>query len=220
MTQFGTTEDKIRLAGSAYEKFEECVFDIAAWIDVVKKLGYTEVWLQGHSLGCSKVAYYVSQKTRGEVAGAILLSPSDMIGLVYDPVGYADHEVLFAEATELVKAGRGEQLLSKLLWGEQLLSAATYINLFSDDSTDAIFNFGKPELGFAVVNAITSPVLAFTGTQDDGIVPVADPYAAMQTLEHELVQSPRVRTVVYDGAKHDFAGFGDQIVAEVLNFVN
>lgn len=52
MTEF-TSDDPsgVLLAGNALEKFEDCIFDIQGWIDFAINLGYTEIWLQSHSLG-------------------------------------------------------------------------------------------------------------------------------------------------------------------------
>jgi len=61
--------------------------------------------------------------------------------------------------------------------------------------------------------------LAITGTKDDGIVPVMDAHGAMKKLESELKSSPKVKTIVYDGAKHSFDGFGERIVKDVIDFV-
>lgn len=219
VTQFDKNGSSVNL-GNAYETFEDCVFDIQGWIDTAKSMGFKNIWLQSHSLGPSKVAYYISQTNSTDIKGLIFLSPSDMVGLVNYPEEVERHKKLLAEAQELVKLGKSDQLLSDQLWGETLLSAKTYISFFGENAKDAIFNFLMPELGFEAVNNINLPVLAFTGTQDDGIVPCMDPYMAMQVLEKELKNSPRIKTIVLKNAEHDFAGFGQNIVEEVIRFLS
>ena len=205
--------------GNAFEKFEDCVLDIEAWVKFAKELGYKDIWLQGHSLGTSKIAYYLNH-TNSNIRGIILLSPSDMIGLVHDEEGIKDHNKLYPEALKLKEEGKANQLLSNTLWGTELLSANTYLNFFSDKSNTAIFNYLNQELGWTVVNNINIPVLAISGTNDDGIKPVIDVKEGMKVLEKELVNSPKKKTIVYEGAKHSFDGFGDQIVNDVISFIN
>ena len=41
----------------------------------------------------------------------------------------------------------------------------------------------------------------------------------MKELESHLIHSPRYKTVVYDGAEHDFEGFEKQIVEEIIGFI-
>lgn len=93
------------------------------------------------------------------------------------------------------------------------------MNLFSDNSNTAIFNYYYPKLGWKVVNSIDVPVLAITGTNDDGIYPVMEPKKAMILLKKELKNSPRVKTVLYKDAEHNFEGFEKDIVRDVLDFV-
>lgn len=218
ISEFETNHGKIKL-GAAMENIEDCVEDIQAWVDHVQELGYSEIWLQSHSLGTIKTAYYMSQVMPKYIAGLIFLSPSEMIGLVHDREGQVDFDVMYPEAKKLILDGKPEQILSHKLWGEQLLSARTFVNLFADESRAAIFNYVNPELGWEVVERISVPVLAITGTDDDGILPVIEPSLAMKMLEKELVNSPRVKTIVYDGAEHNFVGFERQIASDVIDFV-
>ena len=45
------------LQGTAYEDVEECFYDIVGAIKFVVNLGYQNVYLQGHSLGSTKIVY-------------------------------------------------------------------------------------------------------------------------------------------------------------------
>ncbi len=219
VTQFRKNDSYLNI-GNTYEVFEECVNDIQGWIDYAVSLGYEEIWLQSHSLGPSKVAYYMNKKKPKNIRGLIWLSPSDIIGLVHYSEGNKDHKIMYPEAKRLVKSGKPKQLLSHKLWGEYILSAETYLNFFENDANTAIFNYGKPELGWDVVNKINIPVISITGTKDDGIIPVMDAYEAMKLLEKELKNSPKVKTVVYKNCEHSFDGFGKEIVRDVLGFLN
>lgn len=221
MTEFVSDDTSgFILAGNALEKFEDCIYDIQGWIDYALSLGYEEIWLQSHSLGTSKVAYYMDKVKLTNIAGLIFLSPADMIGLVHDALGQKDHDILLPEANKLVSEEKGNQLLTNKLWGAEYLSAGTYLNMFDKNANTAIFNYGDENLGWRVVNDIYVPVIAITGTKDDGIAPVMDPKLAMTKLEQELKNSPRVETVVYEGAEHSFDGFGQKIVEDVLNFIS
>lgn len=217
-TEFNT-DNGVKVIGNAFEKFEECVFDIQAWVDFVVNAGYEEIWIQSHSLGPSKVAYYMNTKKPKNIKGLVWISPSDMVGLVNDPGGIKDHNIMLPEAKELVKEGKGKTILSHSLWGSALLSADTYLNFFDEGAKTAVFNYGQQQLGWEVVNNIKVPVLAITGTKDDGIVPVMDAKKAMELLKENLKKSPRVETKVYEGAEHSFDGFSKQITEDVLEFI-
>lgn len=218
ITTFPRSDGSTALIGNAFEIFEDCLHDVEAWIRCALDLGYSRVILQGHSLGCSKVAYGFGQlKPRDSqvVKGLILLSPADMLGLVESPGCLPLHTRLLKEAQEK----KGEGLLSELLWDYAILSSRTYLNFFSPNASTAVFNYFNPSYEYKALERILVPVLALTGTNDDGILPACEPHRAMEILRAALVNSPRVETVVFDGADHDFKGFGATIVEKSLAFI-
>lgn len=219
VTQFNTTDGNIKNIGDAFERFEDCIYDIQAWVDKAKALGYKRIWLQGHSLGPSKIVYYMQQKCPSNIEGLIWLSPSDMVGLTKGAEDINDHEICLKQAKELVENGHGNSLLDHLIFGCYMLSANTYLNMFGEDTKLNVFNYNGEE-GWEAVNGVAIPVISFTGTNDDGIMAVIEPHEAMRILESKLVNAPRKKTIVYDGADHGFTNFGNNITKEVLEFIN
>jgi len=76
-----------KLGGMAFEDVEESYFDIAGAMKYAIKLGYTDIYLQGHSLGATKIVY-AHQKMRESndellkyIKGIILLSLVDIPGI-------------------------------------------------------------------------------------------------------------------------------------------
>ena len=217
ITQFNSDNGVINI-GNAFEIFEDCIHDIQGWVNFAKELGYKRIWLQSHSLGTAKTAYFFNQTRSLDISGLIWISPSDMLGLVHDPLGIKDHEKLLPEALNLVKQEKPRQLLSDYLWEDVIISAQSYLSFFGKAAKDAIFNY-ESDRGWEIVNSITVPVLALTGTEDDGIVPVIDVNKAMELLSRQLSSSPNKKTIIYQTARHSFVGFENNIVNDVMNFI-
>ena len=78
--RIGKTEKIVRM-GQAFEIFEECVLDIAAWVEFLKNKGYQKIVLQGHSQGAAKLVYFLSKESQPEIAAMVLMSPPDAPGL-------------------------------------------------------------------------------------------------------------------------------------------
>lgn len=213
-------EGGVKMLGNAIEKFEDCVMDIDAWVSFAKSKGYDEIWLQGHSLGPSKIAYYMFTQKPKNIKGLILISPSDMTGWVNVESMAGEHKIMLEKAKQLMAEGKENTLIDRSFWGNELMSSGTYLNFFDENTKTAIFNFGNEERGWEVVNSIDLPVLAITGEKDDGIVPIMEAEEAMEKLKQELKSSPRVRTIVYPGALHSFDGFEKNIVEDVVRFIN
>src|SRR3989344_5183299 len=122
---------KWRKAGSAHEKFTDCVDDIEGAIKFAKKAGAKSIYLAGHSTGCQKSTYWANKKGKG-VKGIILLAPiSDYAATVM-----LDSKEKIARALgvarRLVARGKKHELLPENVWGWSLLAdAQRFISLYS-----------------------------------------------------------------------------------------
>ncbi len=215
---FFTKKGEMKLIGDSYEIFEESIFDVSAWIKFLESKGYENIYLQGHSLGCSKITYYQKTKSNPKIKGLIFISPSDMMGLLVNPKDKPEYDKFLNEANELSKNGKENELLSGIHWGFARQSAKSYINFSFPNENLAIFNYHNPERGFKTIGQIKVPILSILGTKDDGIV--TDPYESNKLLEKHALNCPRFRGVVLEGAKHDFAGFDRDIIREVTDFID
>jgi predicted alpha/beta-fold hydrolase len=219
IVDFASSDGSVKTCGNTFEIFEDCVIDIQAWIDWAKNQGYTNIWLQGHSLGCSKIAYYLANQ-KNDIAGAIWLSPTDIKGRHTLSKNKIKNQEQLEEAQKLVAVNKGKTILADLYQGWATLSAQTVLSLFEEKSNSHIFYY--PEMDQSpnyVLSKIKIPVIAFSGTNDGGVVTSSDPYMAMAKLEKALVNSPKAKTCVFEGSNHGFKGFDAQIVSEVLNFL-
>ncbi|HSP13335.1 MAG TPA: alpha/beta hydrolase [Thermoanaerobaculia bacterium] len=73
--------------GMAYERIRDCVPDIDGAIRFLRRRGYREIHLIGHSTGANKIAVYHRYKHRNPVRGYVLLAGGDDTGLLYDQLG-------------------------------------------------------------------------------------------------------------------------------------
>ena len=77
-------DDKKKLAGTAYEDIEESYYDVIGAIKCVIQLGYKKIFLQGHSLGATKLVYTFNKMKKNNsvylkyINGIILLSLVDI----------------------------------------------------------------------------------------------------------------------------------------------
>lgn len=69
--------------GAATEIIRECVYDIDGAIREVRRRGYRDVTLAGHSTGANKIAVYDHYKKRNPVKRYVLLGGADDTGLLH-----------------------------------------------------------------------------------------------------------------------------------------
>lgn len=201
--------------GNSLERFEDCLIDIKAYFDFLKEEGYKNIHLSGHSLGAPKVAYYCSQTETEKPSSVIFLSPSDMYGLVKEEGERYDEDILLAK--EMIKRGKGGELMSRQVWDSYPISASTYINLFDRNSVGAIFNFYDKTIGFEILSKIKTQIFVTMGRKDDVLViPIED---IMKTIQEESKSSPRVEYKIIGDAGHDYFGYEQDLADAILNWI-
>ncbi len=208
-------KEKFVRYGNVFEKFEDCLLDIDAWLKFFKSKGYQRIILQGHSLGASKVVYYLDQRPRTKFKCLILATPTDMLGFSRTGSRIREFRLLLKEAKMLVAKEQSRTILSKPLGGWSYLSAETFLNLFSDESSANIFpRLKKGE--FKALAKVRIPVLAFFGNRDAGVIFSAKKDLAMTA---QYLQNKKSKTFVVDQGTHVYFKREKQVAREVVRWL-
>lgn len=207
--------DGYLLAGDAFERFEDCVSDIAGAIDCVSERGFSTVALQGHSLGASKVTYYLTQTNDARVNRLLLAAPADMVGLLQDE---DDAKEKYATAERLVEAGTGDQFLSKKIWDWYWLSATTYLNFATPGNAIDVINTHQPDAPSAL-NSVAIPALVYFGDQDDAVIKQLSVIKALTIIKAKLMHAPAVETAILPNADHSYCGKEREVSQMVMNWL-
>ena len=112
------------LGGTTYEDVLEGYEDIVGAILKLKELGYTEIYLQGHSLGCTKIVYTYNDLRQDDdeilkdIKGIILLSLIDIPNTlkIYLRDKYKTYIEFAEENTKGVRGGESEWGTGRDLW--------------------------------------------------------------------------------------------------------
>jgi pimeloyl-ACP methyl ester carboxylesterase len=171
--------------GYIWERFEEQVLDIAAWIDFAANAGFSPIILAGHSLGATRAATYAARRQDARIHAFIGASPAPL--QVWQPD--ADQ---IATAQHLVNEGHGEQLMSGTdatpipVWR----SAQNFNSLI-----DVIPTFDGDD---PTIARIACPILLFIGTAEAWNGSLAD----LENAREKARSSPRVDLRTIEGAGH------------------
>ena len=149
--------------GVAYECFEDCVYDIDAWVEFLDKFGYEEIILLCHSMGCNKIVYYLNQKDNNKISKVILLSPQDNVNFSNLDM----HSGLLEEAEKNIKKGEPDKILSKKFLGFCLMSSETYYQEITNKNINNI-PYKTPNGDFSLLNTIHKPIYIIIGSDDIG----------------------------------------------------
>lgn len=199
--------------GTAFDRFEDCVHDVQLWIDAARDLGYEEVILMGHSMGCNKVLHYLHQREAADLRGLILLSPPDFAGMAkFDP----NFQEMMKEAEENLSRGDGEKLLSAKVWGFLRLSSRTFVDFFqSRDLAATLPVIDRPDT-FRMLENIAVPMLAVMGSNDNIIIRSAR--EDLELLKARATRCPDFSCQIIEGANHRYMNRGRELGEEIVRW--
>ncbi|MFB0552310.1 MAG: alpha/beta hydrolase [Phycisphaerae bacterium] len=212
LTDAGLTSVRI---GSSYEIFEESINDIGGWIDFLTERDYKDIVLEGHSTGALKVTFYQSQTQDSRVAGIILMSASDDIGLRKRSLGGRFAESLEV-AQDMVKQGKGKEFMPD--WAYDFpISARTYLDLFGSQSKSGLFQFSSPTFEFTELKKIRCPILAFYGTEKEATVGSVD--EALTLIKNNATSSAACEIAKIVGAPHNYRGYEKRAAGLIVDWL-
>ncbi|MFA7287082.1 MAG: DUF1749 domain-containing protein [Patescibacteria group bacterium] len=207
--------------GMAYEKIKECLYDIDAAINFLKKQGYTEFILIGSSTGANKICIYNYYRPHNEVKKYVLLSAGDDVGIFYDQLGKNRFEKLLKLAARRSKTKQANELMPEL-YPQLIFSNAAFFDTANPDGDYNVFPFyealrnvrlSKKPL-FRHFKSIKKPTLVVFGDRDE--------YAWNSVLRIveilKTIQSKCTYTVIR-GADHGFAKHEKEMAKAVMNWL-
>lgn len=216
-TEFNTTGGDTKRIGARYELLEESHLDISAWIKFLIDQGYTEIILQGHSLGTLKVVrYMIEGEYKDKIIKLILLAPFDKKGLIVASNRQPLDELL-EKATQIIKSGKGEDIVTKE-FGDIELSYNTYVSWYKQDDLGRIFEFCSPNYKSSILEKITIPVLTLVGSKDDFFY-ATDPNQKEVAMEWLLNQLGKGEGKIIQDAAHSFSPNESLMAKEVTSFI-
>ncbi len=201
--------------GSTRDIIEDCIHDVSGGARFLAERGHDEIYFEGHSLGCTKIVYYLSEVGDPRCVGLILISPPEIFGLQEDR-GETSLEEAVARARALVSDGKGDALLE--VGRDVPFTAATFVSMFGNPSATDIFPFRRGKDGdYQRLASISCPILVTYGDVEEAVnVPVD---AAVSLIEGMAAAAPRVESIIVRGANHVYWEHEDELASAIGAFV-
>lgn len=200
--------------GSMFDLLENSQFDIQGIIDYIYSLGYTEIILQGHSLGPHKICYYLTHTNNLYVTKVIFLTTAD-VRYQFDS-SVPEWEKYSLVAKRMIDDGKGSALMPIRLWSNCPVSAATFWNYTNPHNNCFVFNGTHPETEFKNFNKISLPLLVVNPENDVASGIQADKFISL--LKKNTV-SKHFEGIVLKNAVHNFLSKEDELAKVILNWL-
>lgn len=212
------------MGGFSYELIRECVYDIDGALRELRRRGYRDLTLIGHSTGANKIAVYDHHKPRNFIKRYVLLGGGDDTGLLYEQLGARRFASALTKARAMIKARRGEELappsISKLP-----MSWRSFFDMANPDGDYNVFPFLEVMRGirlsrkprFRYVRAIRKPALFLYGENDEYCIDSASRTVAV--LAEALGAKSNVELAILGDADHGFGGKERELAQTILQWM-
>jgi pimeloyl-ACP methyl ester carboxylesterase len=213
------------LGGMAYERIRDCVFDIDGAVRELRRRGYRDITLIGHSTGANKVAVYDFYKDRVPVKRYVLLAGGDDTGLLYEQFGARRFQNALRKAREMIRARRGDELVPRAL-SQLPMSWTSFYDMANPDGDYNVFPFIEELRGvrlsrkprFRHLRGIRKPTLVLYGENDQYCF--NDVPRCVAILADALGPKPNFELGIVAGADHGFGGYEEEVGALILDWAS
>src|SRR3989344_3444892 len=156
-------------AGSAHEKFTDCVDDIDGAIRFARKTGAKSIYLAGHSTGCQKSVYWMYRRKGMGVKGIVLLAPVSDWAAEVMLQGKKRINQTVTVARALVRSGRKHDLLpkGKVTKRHETFDAQRILSLYTPDSLEEIFPYAQPKKNPRTFSSVRTQLLVLWAEKDE-----------------------------------------------------
>lgn len=204
-----------KLGGTTFEDVLQGYEDILGAISAMKQLGYENFYLQGHSLGCTKIVYtYNRLLEEGNhlhlIKAIILLSLIDIPRVL---------EIFLQDSYEgYIKIAKKREGKNELMPQEAFIhpiSAKSFLR-YAKYNKDIDFARFDQDKEFKILNKIECPVFMRWGNKKEMVV---QPLDLMTNMLKKQIHSENADIDYIDGANHSYTGKEQILANQIVEFI-
>ena len=207
------------LGGTSYEDVLEGYEDITGAIIKLKELGYKNIYLQGHSLGCTKIVYTYNElkdeqddmvnNIKGIILNSLIDIPRALKVYLRD-----NFDKYLAYAEEKEKNGQRDEMMPEEAFIHPI-SVKTFLRYARDYQDINFANFGEDK-ELKVLNNIDVPLFMRWGNVNEMIVQMPE---ELVDLMNNCITNPNKDIYYIDGANHTYEGKEEELAKQIIAFI-
>lgn len=210
------------LAGTSYEEISECYNDILGSINYCIENGYEEIYIMGHSLGCTKTIYTYNKLIQEDnkdildkIKGVLLLSLVDIPKTLQFYLN-DNFPAMVTYAKNMRKEG-----LDNLLMPEKSfihpISVKTFLRYAINNEDINFARYSDDTYNFEEINNIKCPLFMRWGNNNEMILQKADDLC---TMLKNKIKNENLDIGYIDGANHSYTGKEEILANEITEFID
>lgn len=207
------TDDDMHFYGSGAENIYDSYYDIKAAILYMQRMGYNNIILQGHSMGCTKVVYSYNEFIENHedsildsIKGVILLSMVD-IPTALKKILDKSYKKVISYLQLLNKKGKGDRLII-LDANTPPIKPSTILNYVENNEKINFARFGDSRYAFKELNNIKVPLFMRWGNIKELIF--QDPKELVEFMNEKIKKEDKNISYI-KGANHNYTGKEEEL---------
>ena len=204
------------ICGTTYEDIQDSYYDIKAAIEAMKKIGYKEIYLQGHSLGSTKIVYTYNRlkeeksKLIDDIKGVILLSLLDIPKILKIYLGEN-----FSKTVEYAMQRELDEIMPKKAFIHPI-SVKTFLRYSKNYESIDFAKYDEKDFEYTKLQNIEVPIFMRWGNVGEFIQVPAD---MLSNILKNKLKNP-IKDIGYiDGANHSYDGKEEILAKEIIKFL-
>lgn len=214
-------KEKSELAGTAYEEISESYEDIIGAINYATERGYKEIYIMGHSLGCTKTIYTYNKlieennkEILEQIKGIILLSLVD-IPLAFQIYLKENFPAMVTYAKNMKKENMQKQLMPEESFIHPI-SVKTFLRYAIENKDIDFARFSDENYNYEKLNNIKVPLFMRWGNNKELIIQKVDELC--KTLK-EKIKNDKLDIGYIEGADHSYTNKEEILANEIEQFL-
>lgn len=207
------------IMGTTFEDVTEGYEDIVGAMIKLKELGYREIYLQGHSLGCTKTVYSYNELKEEQddlinmVKGVILLSLVDIPQTLKFYLRENFNKYLeYAEEQE--KQNKPNELMPKESFIHPI-SVKTFLRYARDNKEIDFAGYGR-DTKLEKLNNIDVPLFMRWGNDNEMILQRAE---ELVDIVNNILKNENKDIDYIDGANHGYENREEELAEQIIKFI-
>lgn len=207
------------IMGTSFEDVTEGYEDIVGAMIKLKELGYEEIYLQGHSLGCTKIVYSYNELKEEQddlinmVKGVILLSLVDIPQTLKFYLRENFNKYLeYAEEQE--KQNKPNELMPKESFIHPI-SVKTFLRYARDNKEIDFAGYGR-DTKLEKLNNIDVPLFMRWGNDNEMILQRAE---ELVDIVNNILKNENKDIDYIDGANHGYENREEELAEQIIKFI-
>lgn len=207
------------IMGTSFEDVTEGYEDIVGAMIKLKELGYEEIYLQGHSLGCTKIVYSYNELKEEQddlinmVKGVILLSLVDIPQTLKFYLRENFNKYLeYAEEQE--KQNKTNELMPEESFIHPI-SVKTFLRYARDNKEIDFAGYGR-DTKLEKLNNIDVPLFMRWGNDNEMILQRAE---ELVDIVNNILKNENKDIDYIDGANHGYENREEELAEQIIKFI-